>query len=124
MPRFSRLTVEKNRLGAAEAEHEILKAQLAAAEKRGQGLRAAYECLLEALIQATIKIAVTEAEVEKVEAVLSSQLAEKTRQVEKVEAVLSAQLAEKTQQLEAVLQSSPWRITDPVRRIVKIIRGG
>jgi hypothetical protein len=65
MPRFSRLTVEKNRLGTAEAEREILKAQLAAAEKRGHGLRAAYECLLEALIQATIKIAVTEAEVKR-----------------------------------------------------------
>jgi chromosome segregation ATPase len=59
-------------LSAAEAESEVLKKRLAAAEKRGQGLRAAYECVVEALINATIKIANAEAELANAEAELAN----------------------------------------------------
>jgi hypothetical protein len=92
-------------LSNAEAEREILKNRLAAAEKRGQGLRAANECLIEALIQATIRIANIEAEL---------RLTDHERET------LSSQLADKTLQFEAILQSSSWRITRPMRRVVKI----
>ena len=100
-------------LSAAEAESEVLKKRLAAAEKRGQGLRAAYECAVEALINTTIKIANAEAEGDH----LSSQLADteaKLRLTEKERDTLSSQLTNTRLQLEAVLHSSSWRITQPV----------
>jgi uncharacterized protein YqiB (DUF1249 family) len=66
-------------LSATEADSEILKKSLTVAEQQAQGLRAAYECLVEALINATIKVAHTEAELANAEAErdsLSSQLAD------------------------------------------------
>ena len=103
-------------MSTAEAECENLKARLAAAEKRDEGVRAAYECLLEALIQATIKLAKTEAEVANLEAernALSKQLAATNTR--------SPHLPDWTRKLEAVLQSSSWRMVSPLRRIARII---
>ena len=121
-------------LSAAEAESEVLKKRLAAAEKRGQGLRAAYGCVVEALINTTIKVANAEAEVANAEAEvanaeaerdqLSSQLADteaKLRLTEKERDTLSSQLTNTRLQLEAVLHSSSWRITQPLRRLAKIL---
>jgi chromosome segregation ATPase len=92
-------------LSAAEAESEILNERLAAAEKREQGLRAAYECLVEALINATIKVANTEAERDS----LSSPLADteaKLQLTEQERDTLSSQVVDKTLRPEAVLQST------------------
>jgi chromosome segregation ATPase len=121
-------------LSAAEAESDVVKKRLAAAEKRGQGLRAAYECVVESLISATIKMANAEAEVANAEAEvanaeaerdhLSSQLADteaKLRLTEEERDTLSSQLTNTRLQLEAVLQSSSWRITQPLRRVVRIL---
>ena len=105
----------------------MLKKRLAASEKRGQGLRAAYECVVEALINTTIKIANGEAEVANAEAErdhLLSQLADteaKLRLTEKERDTLSSLLTNTRLQLEAVLHSSSWRITQPLRRLAKIL---
>ena len=126
---------------AAEVDSEILKKRLAAAEQHGQGLRAAYECLVEALINVTIKVANVEAERDSFEAErdsfeaerdsfeaerdsLSSRLAdteEKLRVTEQQCDILASQLSGAQLRLEAVLQSSSWRITRPLRRVVRIL---
>jgi hypothetical protein len=97
-----------------------VKKSVAAAEQRDQGLRAVYECLVEALINATIKVASAEAERDS----LSSRLTDteaKLRLTEQQRDTLASQLSGNRRRLEAVLQSSSWRITRPLRRFVRIL---
>ena len=103
-------------LSDMEAECEILKRRLAVMEKQALGMRGAYECLVEALIKASINVADIDAKVSTLQAErtsLSSLLAERDS--------LSAQLAETTLRLEAVLQSTSWRLTRPLREAVKAL---
>jgi len=103
-------------LSDMEAECEILKRRLAVMEKQVHGMRGAYESLIEALIKASINVADTDAKVSTLQAKLnslSSLLAERDS--------LSAQLAETTLRLEAVLQSTSWRLTRPLREAVKAL---
>ena len=98
-----------------EAECEILKRRLAVMEKQALGMRGAYECLIEALIKASINVADTDAKVSSLQAELnslSSLLAERDS--------LSARLAETTLRLEAVLRSTSW-LTRPLREAVKAL---
>ena len=119
-------------LSDAEAERDILNQRLAVAEKQAHGMRGAYECIVEALINATVKVAETEERASSLEAdrsllvaqrdTLSAQLASLSAQhasLSAQHASLSAQLAETTLRLEAVLQSTSWRITRPLREAVE-----
>ena len=76
-------------MSGTEAECEGLEPPLTVEEKQAEGMREAYECLVETLINATIKIAETKERVSSREAKL---------------ATLSAQLAETRLVLEHVLQ--------------------
>jgi glycosyltransferase involved in cell wall biosynthesis len=87
---------------------------LAKQQEAAQGLRAAYEALIEPLIGATTKLARTAAERE----VVAARLAETT-------ALLAATQADRAAvagQLEGVLQSSSWRLTGPLRQSITLLR--
>jgi hypothetical protein len=100
-------------LSDTEAERDILNQRLARAEKQAHGMRGAYESIVEALINATVKVAETEERASSLEADRSLLLAQRDS--------LSAQLAETTLRLEAVLQSTSWRITRPLREAVEAL---
>jgi len=55
-------------LSDMEAECEILKRRLAVMEKQALGMRGAYECLVEALIKASINVADIDAKVSTLQA--------------------------------------------------------
>jgi glycosyltransferase involved in cell wall biosynthesis len=111
----SKLLDQITRLETDVTAHcDALAKQLGVAEKAAQGLRAAYEALIEPLIGATTKLAHTEAERE----VLSARLAETTALLAATEADRAAVAG----QLAGVLQSSSWRLTRPLRQSVTLLR--
>jgi hypothetical protein len=97
--------------------------------------RAAYEALIEPLINATIKVAEAETEHQSLRAQIGSleaqivsheaQIVSREAEVLALQARLAAIQAERAQlaeQLQAVYQSHSWRVTEPLRRAIAAIR--
>jgi septal ring factor EnvC (AmiA/AmiB activator) len=97
--------------------------------------RAAYEALIEPLVNATVKVAEAETEHQILRAqfgslqaeiaALQAQVATLQAEIGTLQARLASSQTERAQlveQLQAVYQSHSWRVTEPLRRAITLIR--
>src|SRR5690242_9096461 len=120
---------------AVMAEQRDPLPRRAASSRDAQGFRAAYEALIEPLIEATIKLAAAETEQQSQQTqitALKRELADKRAGIRNIQerhvetesmlALIKRERDELAQQLQSVYASHSWRLTKPLRRTMTASR--
>ena len=124
--------------GATQLKHDAAAAEVVASERRdlesrlaetarhAQGLRAAYEALIEPLINATIRLAAAETEQNAQQARIAAlEGADTQKRLAETQAALALVEEERDRlalELQFVYASHSWRLTEPLRRVTAASR--